>query len=240
MQRSTRLAMATSVVAAGSALEPHLPYARSGDGTWIYAPLGALLAVDDGARVVCHACGEQLTSISAGHLRSRHGMDPAGYRGRFGLNRKASLLAPALAQVRRDEGRRRWESNGGVRAGLAVGQRMAREGVLYELGAAAQPVGSRRSQGRSAASREGASPALRAHREQQSAAARQRWRARVKELGFVDVEDYLAVRRSDGSTAHRVRTELGCGGSVALRLLGQVGVLGGASVSSRESAGPAA
>ena len=65
----------------------------------------------------------------------------SGYRERFGLNRKASLVSPVLAALRRDEGRRRWSANEGVRAGLAVGQEMARSGALYKLGAAAQPVG---------------------------------------------------------------------------------------------------
>jgi hypothetical protein len=105
--------------------------------------------------------------------------------------------------------------------GLAVGQEMARTGVLYELGAAAQPVGARRSQGRAAASREGAAPALRAARAEQSEAARERWDERARSLGFAGFEGYLAARRAEGATAHRVRTELGCGGTVAVRLLAE-------------------
>lgn len=73
--------------------------------------------------------------------------------------------------------------------------------------------------GRSAASREGASPALRADRERRSAAARDRWKVRAVELGFASLEDYLDARRAAGVTAHRVRVELGCGGSTASRLL---------------------
>lgn len=93
-----------------------------------------------------------------------------------------------------------------MRDGLAVGQEMARSGGLYELGAAAQPGGARRSQGRVAASREGASPALRAHRDAQGAAARVRWTERVRAPGFEDLETYLQRRRTEGATAHRVRT----------------------------------
>src|SRR5688572_16134489 len=96
---------------------------------------------------------------------------------------------------------------------------MARTGVLYELGAAAQPAGSWRAQGRSAASREGPSATLRAHREAQSAAARARWGERVRDLGFADLAAYLVARRDEGASAHRVRVELGCGGSVAVRLI---------------------
>ncbi|WP_425565360.1 MucR family transcriptional regulator [Pedococcus aerophilus] len=177
-----------------------------------------MLVVASGSRVVCHGCGEALEAISRAHA-GRHGLDLAGYRERFGLNRKTSLLAPTLAAARAAEGRRRWAGNEGVRAGLAVGQEMARSGALYVLGAGAQPVGGRRAQGRVPASAEGASPALRAHREARVAAARARWEARAVALGFADLAAYLDDRVASGASAHRVRTELGCGGTVAARLL---------------------
>ncbi|MDP3890490.1 MucR family transcriptional regulator [Nocardioides sp.] len=180
-----------------------------------------MLVVASGRRVVCHACGDELNAIAAGHAR-RHGLDLAGYRARFGLNRKASLVAPRLAQVRREEGLRRWESNEGVREGLAVGQEMARRGELYDLGSGAQPRGARRAQGREAATKAGASSALRADREARAAAARVRWAERAVALGFADLDAYLATRRSQGATSHTVRVELGCGGSVAARLLREV------------------
>ena len=163
----------------GRAFEPHVPVDRLADGAWVYAPVGQMTVTDEGRAVVCHACGEPLAGVSAAHA-GRHGLSLAAYRERFGLNRKTSLIAPALAETRRVEGQRRWAVNAAVREGLAVGQALARSGALYELGAAAQPAGSRRSQGRSAASREGASPALRADREQRSAAARKRWTAKAK------------------------------------------------------------
>jgi hypothetical protein len=61
--------------------------------------------------------------------------------------------------------------------------------------------------------------ALRTHREGQSAAARARWTDHVRALGFDGLESYLAARKAEGVSAHRVRTELGCGGTVAERLL---------------------
>src|SRR5579885_3109457 len=97
-------------------VEPHVPLGRLDDGVWLFAPVGAMLVVAGGRLVVCHAFGDALAAVSAGHLRL-HGMDLGGYRERFGLNRKASWVAPALAAVRREEGRRRWASNEGVRAG---------------------------------------------------------------------------------------------------------------------------
>jgi len=191
---------------------------RLQDGAWAYAPFGLMFAVDGGSRVVCHACGDALTALSAQHVR-RHGLTLVEYRERFGLNRKTSLVAPVLAEKRHVEGRRRWAENLAVREGLAVGQDMARSGVLHELGAAAQPAGARRKQGRSSASREGAAPALRADRERRSAEARSRWTERAVALGFSTLEEYLQVRRGELVSAHRVRTELGCGGSVAEALL---------------------
>ncbi|MAY98467.1 MAG: hypothetical protein CMH84_18320 [Nocardioides sp.] len=202
----------------GRAFEPHVPVDRLADGAWVYAPVGQMAVTDEGRAVVCHACGEPLAGVSAAHAR-RHGLSLVAYRERFGLNRKTSLIAPALSEVRRVEGQRRWVENAAVREGLAVGQALARSGALYELGAAAQPAGTRRAQGRSAASREGASPALRADRERRSVAARQRWTVRVAELGFTSLEEYLQARRIAGVTAHEVRVELGCGGSTASRLL---------------------
>lgn len=212
------MALRDAVALSRRGVEPHVPCDRLDDGTWVYAPYGRMMVSADGARVVCHACGEPLTAISRGHV-ARHDLDVAGYRERFGLNRKQSLIAPALAQTRRVEGRRRYEANDQVRDGLAVGQDVAQAGALHSLGAAAQPAGSRRRQGREPASRDGASPSLRAHRTKLSQAARVRWEAVVQRLGFDDLVAYLAARRPDGSTAHRVRREMGCGGSVAKRLL---------------------
>lgn len=217
MKTSTRRAR-PAAAGAGQFYEPHVPVGRADDGSWLFAPLGSMLVTDDGARVVCHGCGEWLSQVSTGHARS-HGLTLEGYRERFGLNRKASLVAPRLAALRRADGLARWASNSGVREGLAVGQAMARSGELKALGGAAQPRGSRRRQGRLAASREGAAPALRAARDRQSAEALARWEAAAQGLGFADLDAYLVARRTEGAAAWRVRRELGCGGNTSSRLL---------------------
>ncbi|WP_416957788.1 MucR family transcriptional regulator [Nocardioides sp. T5] len=191
---------------------------RLNDDTWVYAPVGGVLVVDGGARIVCHACGDTLEAITRHHVR-RHDLDLAGYRARFGLNRKTSLIAPALVETRRAEGLRRWESNDGVRDGLAVGQAMARSGELHAIGIAAQPAGSRRRQGRRAASRADAAPALAAHRSAQADDARERWTQRAQALGFDSLDGYLADRRATAVTPWRVRNELRCGSEMASRLL---------------------
>jgi hypothetical protein len=201
-----------------AAVEAHVPCDRLPDGTWLFAPLGQVLVVAGGERIVCHACGEALTAITRHHVR-RHELDLPGYRERFGLNRKQSLIAPTLAETRRQEGLRRWEDNPGVRDGLAVGQAMAKSGELHSIGAAAQPAGSRRRQGRRAASGDHAAPALSAARAVQAAAARRRWNERARELGYVDLDAYLADRRSTDATPWQVRRELGCGSPMASRLV---------------------
>lgn len=138
------------------AVEPHVPMDRPADGTWLYAPHGAVLIVASGARVVCHLRGASLAAISSQHV-GRHGLDLAGYRGGAGSFAGSHWWRPLCPRTWRAEGRLRWESNHSIRAGLAVSQEMARSGPLHELGTAAQPAGSRRSQGRSTALRDGAS-----------------------------------------------------------------------------------
>lgn len=99
----------------------HIPVGRLPDGSLVFAPPGQLAVVDGGRRVVCHACGDLLTHISAAHL-ARHGLDGPGYRQRYGLPLRRSLAAPDLATDRAHEGRRRYADNTGVRAGLRRGQ----------------------------------------------------------------------------------------------------------------------
>src|SRR3954469_21289471 len=80
---------------AGREREPHVPVRRLKGGAWVFAPYGVMLPVDAGRRVVCHVCGDASAAVSAQHAR-RHGLTLTGHRERFGLNRKTSLLAPAL------------------------------------------------------------------------------------------------------------------------------------------------
>ena len=195
-----------------------MPIDRLDDGTWVYAPVGEVLVVAGGDRIVCHACGDALEAITRHHVH-RHNLDLADYRLRFGLNRKASLIAPSLAETRQAEGRRRWQSNDRVRDGLAVGQAMAKSGELHAVGVAAQPAGSRRQQGRRAASRADAAPALAAHRAGQAGDARNRWEQRARALGFDNLKDYVSERQASAATPWRVRNELRCGSEMAVRLL---------------------
>jgi hypothetical protein len=47
-----------------------------------FAPLGRLVVVDDGERVVCHLFGRALAMLGASHLR-QHGWTAAEYREEF-------------------------------------------------------------------------------------------------------------------------------------------------------------
>ncbi len=65
-----------------------------------FAPVGELLIVDGGERVVCHLCGRALRMLGATHLR-QHGWTADLYREAFGLRRGASLCAPVMTERRR-------------------------------------------------------------------------------------------------------------------------------------------
>jgi predicted transcriptional regulator len=88
-----------------------------------FAPVGELLIVDAGERVVCHLCGRAFAFLP-GHL-PRHGWSAELYREVFGLGRSTSLCAPALQQRRRELGVERYAANPRLREGLAVGQARA-------------------------------------------------------------------------------------------------------------------
>jgi hypothetical protein len=67
--------------------EAHVPVERLPGGDLTYAPIGTVMTMDAGAALICHACGQALAHVSAGHLR-QHGLTQAQYRRRLGLNRK--------------------------------------------------------------------------------------------------------------------------------------------------------
>ncbi len=71
---------------------------------WVKEPLvwprtakpGEMKVLADGELVECHVCGEPVRSVGH-HARWRHGLSPAEYRERFGLNRQTPLCAPAYS-----------------------------------------------------------------------------------------------------------------------------------------------
>lgn len=152
----------------------------SADGVVSFAPLGRLVVVDGGERVVCHLCGRAFAMLGASHLR-QHGWTAVQYREAFGLRRSTALCAPAVTAHRRELGLVRYERNARLREGLAVGQAMARDGSLLELSHAAQPAGAARAETRRRAA-ERTVPL----RQRTAEAAASRLRARLVELGFPD------------------------------------------------------
>lgn len=84
---------------------PPTPHLEPRDGRGDLPPHGALSTDDEGDRVQCHICGRMYRSLGL-HARRRHGVSPDAYREMYGLNRTASLAAPALraalADIHRD------------------------------------------------------------------------------------------------------------------------------------------
>ena len=186
-----------------------------------FAPVGELLVVDGGERVVCHLCGRALTMLGATHLR-QHGWTAALYREAFGLRRGASLCAPAMTERRRLLGLERYETNRRLREGLAVGQAMARSGRLLELSHGAQPKGSARAETRRRAG-ERTAPV----RQRTSVAAKARLHARLVALGFAD--DLAGYLRDAYERRHlpvlALARQLGVGNTRIQRELNAAGVI---------------
>lgn len=150
-----------------------------------FAAVGELVAVEDGQRFICHECGRAFASLGS-HVR-KHQLTAGQYRELHGLNRQASLDAPALQQRQREVGLVRYAGSKPLREGLTVGMAMASNGELLRLSHAAQPPGSARPQARQRYRR-----STEPTRQQASQAAAQRHAARLGELGFAgDLPGYL-------------------------------------------------
>ena len=185
------------------------------------APLGELVVVEDGDRVVCHVCGRAFAFLP-GHL-GRHRLTAGEYRERFGLGLSTPLCAPTVLARRRELGLDRYAGNSRLRAGLAIGQTMARSGqLLVELSHAGQPAGSARLQSRRRAGQR--TEPTRARTKEQ---AQQRLAARLVELGFPgDLPGYLRRRYLEqGWPVLRVARELGIGNPAIKLALDQAGVV---------------
>lgn len=66
-----------------------------------YGTYGVVIATD--TAVLCYECGGWYRMITAGHLRSKHGMTQDEYRDRHGLPRRVGLCCGEYAQAHRDK-----------------------------------------------------------------------------------------------------------------------------------------
>lgn len=190
------------------------------DGTAYFAPLGVLVVIDDGARVICHLCGNALRLLSTSHLR-RHGWTPHGYRETFGLGRSVPLCAPEVSDRRRELGAQRYRSNSGTRGGLRRGQQMARNGELLKLSHQVQQPGTARLQ-----RRQQIRTATEPQRAALRAAAAARRLAKVHELGFTSERDYLADRYlTQRWPVSRIKSELQVGSATLTEVLDGAGII---------------
>ncbi len=155
------------------------------DGTLVFAPLGELLVVDDGQRVLCHLCGRALRGW--GRRICGHTAGPRWATGRC----SGCGAAPRCARRRRSTGGG-WACSGTRRVpGCATAWRWGRRwrsGELLGLSQAAQPAGSGRRRG-------GARRSPRSGRGSARPRPRPRLQARLVELGFRDnLGGYLGDR----------------------------------------------
>ncbi len=185
----------------------------------VFAPVGELLVVDGGQRVICHLCGEALQMLSTSRL-CRHGWTAVQYREAFGLSRSTALCSPAITEQRRQLGLVRFRNNQRLRDGLAVGQRLARSGELLVLAHAAQPAGSTRVQTRRRA-------AAAAGRRDTAGQVAERVDVRLVELGFGgDLHGFVRDRYNEQlHPVLRIARELGVGNARIQTLLDEAGIV---------------
>jgi ROS/MUCR transcriptional regulator protein len=207
------------VIPKSSASTPVKPIGRLDDGTAYFAPLGELVVIADGERVLCHLCGRALQMLSAEHLR-RHGWTPQLYRQAFGLNRSTALCSPAVVERRRAIGSERYLRNAKVREGLAQGQELARSGRLLEMSHAVQQRGTASLQRRSRSA--AVTAPSRVTRRVRAVERRNRL---IAELGFTSERDYLIDRYLDqGWPVSRIKAELEIGSAVLTEILDGAGI----------------
>ncbi|MFD0261116.1 MucR family transcriptional regulator [Kitasatospora indigofera] len=168
-----------------------------------HAERGRLMRDEEADTVLCHVCGRAFRSLGS-HVRA-HGLTAAEYREEFGLLRTRALSARDLSRARSTAQRIVYEASAQVRADLAVGHAMARDGGLSRE--------ARRSFAQGGASaefvREQAERLARGRRSQAAAAAA-RLEARVRSLGYPDTAAavrglYVEAELSMEATARALR-----------------------------------
>lgn len=180
------------------------------DGTPHYAPVGVVLV--DGDHVLCHLCGHWYRSVLS-HLPRSHGWNQTGYRAAFGLERSQPLEGAGTRARRAAALAHRRTHDPAVRAGCAVGRRLAASGELTRAAAAAargrpQPAQRRR---KTLATLAATSPAARAAGSRRFADARLRATANTAaaRLGFADIGALVADRLARGASLAATSREAG-------------------------------
>lgn len=174
------------------------------DGTGLHAPYGELVVDDDTGRLCCHFCGHWFTSLGS-HVRA-HGTTADGYRADLGLCRREPLTAKPLSRAISARQQQAYASSPEVRERFAVGQQMARDGVLGRLSATGR-------------STEPLAPAAVARQRRaldtgRGTVAVRRGAARaalIEESGAPDLATYLLTRYTQGASLEGLAKDTGLG-----------------------------
>ncbi len=165
---------------------------RLDDGTAYYAPLGELVYDTVADRVQCHLCGEWFRALAPSHLWQRHGWTREEYVEAFGLRVRRPLVSPSVSSIKSVQARRWYDMDPRIRDNLAKGLRMMLDQKRRAQWAAQTrgvPLPLERL--RSAQKSIGAAMAT------QARTTAERRAARLRELGFADIESYLRARYVD-------------------------------------------
>ncbi|MFN2495105.1 MAG: MucR family transcriptional regulator [Pseudonocardiaceae bacterium] len=109
------------------------------DGTGLHAPYGELVTEAGTGRICCHLCGRWFVSLG-GHLRA-HGYTAESYREATGLCWTRRLVAETLSRSIATRQQQAYRRSSAVRARLAVGQELSRNGQLTSLARTARGTG---------------------------------------------------------------------------------------------------
>lgn len=200
---------------------PHGHLWQLPDGTGLHAPAAAVTVEEGTGRLCCHFCGRWFASLGS-HVRV-HGRTADSYRSALGLALSTPLTCSEVSTAISRRQAERFATSADARAALAVGQQMARAGVLADSareareGRAAQgqdPVQSR------VRREESLSRGRQTQHERRSAALQDRLAA----AGFEDLAEYLRERYLAGASLEVLAVETRLG-RVRLRgALAQAGV----------------
>lgn len=165
---------------------------------------GELVVEDDTGRLSCHFCGRWFTSLGS-HVRA-HGTTAERYRADLGLCRREPLTAKPLSSAISARQQQAYGTSPDVRERFAVGQQMARDGVLGRLSATGR-------------STEPLAPAAVARQRRaletgRGTVAAQRQAARaalIEESGAPDLATYPRTRYAKGASVERLTKDTGLG-----------------------------
>ena len=180
----------------------HLHLWHLSDGTGLHAPYGELVVEDGTGQLCCHFCGRWFVSLGA-HVRV-HGTTAERYREDLGLCRGDPLTASSLSTTIAARQKLAYGRSREVRERFAVGQQLARDGVLGKM-TASRRVMTPDPPGAIARQRQ----ALEDGRVTMASRRQTSRDALIKESGAPDLATYLRARYAQGANLGQLADENG-------------------------------